>query len=315
MSGNDQPNKLKFLSVFILTMVLLGVIRHLFDVKIPSYDAKQRTQMSARLLPTEESVLTSDSASYSVPLSDSASLVSEVALSSASTFEIEKEELLIDSVDVLGKDSQIISDITVPDSVNKNTALYHISGKIWSYDECLPDTQEQHLTAAMKNGVRPLADKASIKRLARNHQLVNISHSPLYAVDRLTHSSPYLVPRARDLLNTISINFMDSLRSKGYPVYLPIVSSVLRTTSDVDKLRNRNLNATENSCHNYGTTFDITYSRYMPLTGIPTPVDSAEWRSSELKLTLAEVLYDLRLAGRCYVKHEHKQPCFHITVR
>lgn len=313
MSGNDQPNKVKFLSVFILTMGLLGGIRHLFDIKIPSYDDKMKAQISSRLLPTEEPVVVTDSASSVVEEADSVSVVSEEPAEVAAAVEAVKIDA--DSVDVSVSDGPIVSDITEPDSVNKNTALYHISGKIWSYDECLPDTQEQHLTAAMKNGVRPLADKASIERLARNHQLVNISHSPLYAVDRLTHSSPYLVPRARDLLNTISINFMDSLRSKGYPVYLPIVSSVLRTTSDVDKLRNRNLNATENSCHNYGTTFDITYSRYMPLTGIPTPVDSAEWRSSELKLTLAEVLYDLRLSGRCYVKHEHKQPCFHITVR
>jgi hypothetical protein len=34
-----------------------------------------------------------------------------------------------------------------------------------------------------------------------------------------------------------------------------------------------------------------------------------------LKAVLAEVLRDLKKSGRCYVKHEVKQACFHITAR
>jgi hypothetical protein len=34
-----------------------------------------------------------------------------------------------------------------------------------------------------------------------------------------------------------------------------------------------------------------------------------------LKAVLAEVLRDLREEGRCYVKYEIKQACFHITAR
>ena len=30
---------------------------------------------------------------------------------------------------------------------------------------------------------------------------------------------------------------------------------------------------------------------------------------------MAEILNDLRNHGRCYVKFERKQSCFHITVR
>jgi hypothetical protein len=152
-------------------------------------------------------------------------------------------------------------------------------------------------------------------QLAKRYEVVSIEGSPFYVVDKLKYSVPYLIPSAKELLTEISFNFLDSLQSKGYKMYLPIVSSVLRTTSDVEQLKKRNRNATDDSCHSYGTTFDITYSRFMPLTGIPTPVDSAEWRSSELKLTLAEVIYDLRDKGKCFVKHERRQPCFHITVR
>ena len=41
-----------------------------------------------------------------------------------------------------------------------------------------------------------------------------------------------------------------------------IVTSVMRSKADVGKLRNTNDNATQNSCHLYGTTFDICYNRY-----------------------------------------------------
>lgn len=34
-----------------------------------------------------------------------------------------------------------------------------------------------------------------------------------------------------------------------------------------------------------------------------------------LKLVLAQVIFDLKNEGRCYVKHERQQACFHITVR
>jgi prophage antirepressor-like protein len=34
-----------------------------------------------------------------------------------------------------------------------------------------------------------------------------------------------------------------------------------------------------------------------------------------LKWVLSEVLRDFREAGRCYVKYEVKQGCFHLTTR
>ena len=86
-----------------------------------------------------------------------------------------------------------------------------------------------------------------------------------------------------------------------------IVTSVLRTMEDVARLRRRNGNATEQSCHLYGTTFDICYNRYQP---IERPV-----RNDTLKWVLSEVLRDMRQQERCYIKYEVKQGCFHMTVR
>ena len=120
-------------------------------------------------------------------------------------------------------------------------------------------------------------------------------------------SIPYLVPRAAVLLEDIGKAFYDSLYVKGVPLNQLIVTSVLRSESDVEKLRRRNGNATERSCHLFGTTFDICYNRYHPVT---QPV-----RDDTLKWVLCEVLRDMREQGRCYIKYEVKQGCFHMTVR
>lgn len=94
---------------------------------------------------------------------------------------------------------------------------------------------------------------------------------------------------------------------KNIPLTKLLVTSVLRTKEDVRKLRRYNHNATENSCHLYGTTFDIAYNKYSPIT--------RSVRDDTLKWILSEVLNDLRKQGRCHIKYEKHQGCFHITIR
>ena len=110
------------------------------------------------------------------------------------------------------------------------------------------------------------------------------------------------------LLQDIGRTFMDSLQVKGLPLHRIVVTSVLRTEEDVTRLRRSNHNATEQSCHLYGTTFDINYNLYNAEKRKSAPDD-------KLKFVLSEVLDDLRQQGRCYIKYEVRQPCFHITVR
>ena len=74
-------------------------------------------------------------------------------------------------------------------------------------------------------------------------KLTHITDNEFYAVDSLTHSIPYLVPRASALLDTIGSNFLDSLAAKGLNPNQVIITSVLRTENDVKRLRRRNGNA------------------------------------------------------------------------
>ena len=170
------------------------------------------------------------------------------------------------------------------------------------------DSNHVQLQAASRVGFRPITRDADILHLGR--PVRRVASCEDYYIDDLTHSYPYLVPEAADLLADIGHAFRDSLQARGGGAYRIKVTSVLRTPATVRKLRRVDRNSTEESTHCYGTTFDISYSKFI------CDDASAPHRTFEdLKNLLAEVLYKLREDGRCYVKYEVKQSCFHITVR
>lgn len=181
-----------------------------------------------------------------------------------------------------------------------------------SYKRSFPDLNEKHLTVAQNIGINPLEDREEAENM--KGQLIHITDNKFYSVDSLTHSIPYLIPRASELLDTIGSNFLDSLTSKGLNPNQIIITSVLRTNKDVKRLRRRNGNASANSAHCYGATFDVSWKRFKKVEdkdGRPLQ----DVNSDTLKLVLSEVLRDLRQADKCYIKYELKQGCFHITAR
>ena len=181
-----------------------------------------------------------------------------------------------------------------------------------SYKRSFPDLNDKHLEVAKAVGIRPLEDREEAESM--KEKLTHITDNEFYVVDSLTHSIPYLVPRASALLDTIGSNFLDSLAAKGLNPNQVIVTSVLRTQSDVKRLRRRNGNASANSAHSFGATFDVSWKRFKKVEdedGRPLQ----DVGSDTLKLVLSEVLRDLRQAEKCYIKYELKQGCFHITAR
>ena len=180
-----------------------------------------------------------------------------------------------------------------------------------SYKRSFPDLNDKHLEVAKAVGIRPLEDREEAESM--KEKLTHITDNEFYVVDSLTHSIPYLVPRASALLDTIGSNFLDSLAAKGLNPNQVIVTSVLRTQSDVKRLRRRNGNASANSAHCFGATFDVSWKRFKKVedeNGRPLQ----DVGSDTLKLVLSEVLRDLRQAEKCYIKYELKQGCFHITA-
>lgn len=177
-----------------------------------------------------------------------------------------------------------------------------------NYPKIFNDLNDKQLVAARANGT---SHTLTIEELeSGEYNLRRIETNKLYKVDPLTHSAPYLVPKAEQFLEDLGEAFQDSLYNRGYDRrHRFIVTSVYRTENHIKRLRRSgNVNASQNSCHQYGTTIDITYVRFDK---------PEEYRANDPKLLqlLMQTVYDMHQAGRCYVKYERKQSCLHITVR
>ncbi len=192
----------------------------------------------------------------------------------------------------------------MPDGGCVKMKIYPIGG---SFGRVFNDLNQVHVDEAKKLGIAPIESPRSAWRIKR--PIKRIESCGEYFVDNLTHSVPYLVPEASSLLKEIGHRFNDSLQARGGGNYRLKVTSVLRTRGAVKKLRKRNINATEESAHQFGTTFDISYTKF-----ICDSVTVARTQE-DLKNLLGEVLKQLRDEQKCYVKYERKQGCFHITAR
>ena len=183
-------------------------------------------------------------------------------------------------------------------------------GRTFSYKDKFRDTQAKQEQAAKAIGLStPPQNRQQAAKM--RSQLTLIKTNQNYIVDSLTHSIPYLVPTAAAELESIGREFADILQRNNLPHYRFYVTSVLRTKDDVKYLqKSGNVNATTNSCHCYGTTFDLAYYRYDKVTR------TREYMHQDnIKLVLGQVLLNHQRAGKIYVKYEWRQACFHITVR
>lgn len=174
-----------------------------------------------------------------------------------------------------------------------------------SYCKAFDDLNDLHLQAAKKYGIDP--EKVDLKTELGLQGMLLVESDSLIMVNKLYHSVPYLVQEAYYLLHDISLDFARRLKFMDIPRHRLIVTSLTRTEEQRAALQKVNSNASKNSAHCYGTTFDISWSRFDPIEG-------KEVSDAILKKHLAAIIKQYQQAGRCYIKHERRQACFHITV-
>lgn len=220
--------------------------------------------------------------------------------------EIEDEELLPDTTSAKVDEEQDEVHIIPVDSMPPGGKRIRVR-MLGSLRKVFNDSNYIHLGVARKYGITPIMKISDAWNL--KVPVIRVVPTETYYIDELTYSLPYLVPRAKKLLDDIAQTWKDSLTARGGGDYRLKVTSMLRTPATIKKLRRRNTAAVDSSAHQYGTTFDISFVKFV--CDNPSNPRTAE----DLKNLLAEVLYDLREEGRCYVKYEHKQGCFHITTR
>ncbi|WP_024990054.1 DUF5715 family protein [Segatella albensis] len=272
-----------FLKVFSAIVVLLFLIKLIF----PGV-AKNRTPI--------------DSTSDSIAVDSGAYVLS--GSSDTSSVEANKSHTSVSKISIYQfAQSRFFN----PDGSLVKNRIYSVP----NFGKTFPDQNDVQLIAAQQFGVKPILNRD--EAVHQKDKLVYVGSNPYFYIDKLHSSIPYLVPRASVLLQDIGRSFYDSLQCKGIPLHKVIITSVLRSKDDVSKLRTHNGNATQNSCHMYGTTFDLCYNRYKTVEAPGKP--RRKVRNDTLKWVLSEVLRDFREKNRCYIKYEVHQGCFHITVR
>ena len=195
-----------------------------------------------------------------------------------------------------------------PEIIEDNLVAY--PGRTFNYRIKFNDMQmKQHAVASVIGLSRPPRDRNDAASMRK--QLVEIKTNDNYIVDSLTHSVPFLIPSAKHELDSIGEEWADILRRNNLPHYRFYVTSVLRTQEDIKYLqKSGNINSVTQSCHCYGTTFDLAYMRYNKVTRTRDYM-----HEDNLKLVLGQVLLNHQRAGKIFVKYEAKQSCFHVTVR
>lgn len=192
----------------------------------------------------------------------------------------------------------------------EETTMVAYPGRTFNYKTKFNDQQsKQHAVASRIGLPRPPKDRDDAASM--RSKLVEVKTNNNYIVDSLTHSVPYLIPSAKRELDAIGEEWADILSRNQLPHYRFYVTSILRTQQDIKYLqRSGNINSVTQSCHCYGTTFDLAYMRYDKVTR------TCEYMHEDnLKLVLGQVLLNHQRAGKIFVKYEAKQSCFHITVR
>ena len=306
--------KIHFLALFFTIVGILFVVR----LVLPEHTAVYTETSDVQLLAQGDITLENDTiSSVAEELSD----------------EIGDEETATSTTDSLG-----VIDFNNPEEVNrilahskKVDAIYQqprakiklvdfrgrpVKNKIKgtpSYVRLFNDLNDVQIATASQVGINRIADREAAAQ--SKDSLVYVGDNPYYDVKKLTHSIPYLVPRAAVCLEEIARAFMDSCVTKGLPMHKVVLTSVLRTEKDVKRLRRVNANASQNSCHQHGTTFDISYNHFVMVQD-PNAAPKPAIPANRLKQILAEVLRDQRDMGTCFVKYEYRRSaCFHITSR
>jgi hypothetical protein len=177
------------------------------------------------------------------------------------------------------------------------------SGKL---NDRLPD----YSSYARQNGIKPCSDSKEIMERVAAGRLVKIKSGRMYQIDRMKYSYSYLTGDGKDLLDEIGKRFTEKTRQKGIRGSRFYVTSMTRAESNIKSLRRSNSNASENSPHLYGNTFDISYSRFEARKWILTNCDR-----KFLKEALAEVIWELRNEKKCWATYERVQSCFHVVCR
>lgn len=200
--------------------------------------------------------------------------------------------------------------------------------------ELRQDVNRTQIATARAMGVRA-SGEAEIQRLRGEGRLVELGDSTAWWVLReMDHSSPYVTPDARAMLEQLGRRFHARLDSLGLPRFRMKVTSAIRTDDAQAQLRRINTYASRTvSAHEFGTTVDVSHERFAvpadPRLRAPAGTRAAlegeleaemleetgKENARALQAALGRAIAELRQGGALHVMMENQQPVYHMTVR
>ncbi len=176
----------------------------------------------------------------------------------------------------------------------------------WQMNDDVHAYWEHSWNTGLKRELRYIPE---IRKAFHAGELVLLENTDRYFIDTMHYSYAFAKPHVRDFLDTLYLRFQKKLKQTDLEGTRFVVTSLLRTRKSVDRLRKHNRNAIKRSSHLHGTTFDVSYATFLG----QRPFNEGELR--HLKEALAHALFDLRQEGKCWVKYELFQTCFHVVCK
>ena len=167
-----------------------------------------------------------------------------------------------------------------------------------------PYTQHQKRARTLP-GSFYIKSKASLAAGAERGDLERIPEVGRgYHLYGLSHSEPFLLPTAREVLEDMANRFADAMEGTADEGASIRITSLTRTQSQQDRLRRRNANAFKGkSSHSYGASFDVAFiDRPNESVTCPGPT----W-------AMQTILKDMQNEGKILIIPEGN--CMHITPR
>lgn len=191
-----------------------------------------------------------------------------------------------------------------------------------------------HLEAVKRAGLTELKQDSDIAALKDAGALREIpaGGESLHYFYNVKKGLRLLAPFAADGLSKITGRFQQNLKKRtGLPPVKIAISSALRPLSYQRGLRGRNPNATIESSHCFGASFDIFYDEYFVKLPIDAKARSLSRRAQGLMnkrlgflmgaalrrqfhAALMETLLELQDEGELYAILEKHQRCYHVTI-
>jgi hypothetical protein len=209
--------------------------------------------------------------------------------------------------------------ILISVSVIRNGRKYPHSGyfstkcldyKQKEFSRKLNDKIVDYSAAAKLTVIKVCKDENDLMRRISEGKLVKVRSGNDYTVEKMRFSYPCVTRESKILIDEIADKLRVKASQKGLTGVRFYITSMTRVSDNMKSLRRSNGNASANSPHLYGNTFDISYKRFVAHKWILTNCDK-----KFLKEALAEVIWQLREENRCWATYEKVQNCFHIVSR